>query len=267
MVPILLSQEPSAEERSHRVRCGLGPGVPANLHIAFEQRCGIRLIDGYGSTETNFVIGSTTAEQRPGSMGKICPGYHARVLDRNGDDVHPGDPGELVLRSDDPLSFASGYFDMPDETAAAFRDGWFHTGDRVARDADGSFHFLDRLKDAIRRRGENISSYEVEQVLLSNPAVASAAVFAVPSELAEDEVMAAIVRRPGSALTESALYEFCQPRLARFALPRFIEFVDALPMTENGKVQKFRLRDRGVKPSTWDRDAVAKPVQARGDRA
>ena len=267
MVPILLSQEPSAEERSHRVRCGLGPGVPANLHIAFEQRCGIRLIDGYGSTETNFVIGSTTAEQRPGSMGKICPGYRARVLDRNGDDVHPGDPGELVLRSDDPLSFASGYFDMPDETAAAFRGGWFHTGDRVVRHADGSFHFLDRLKDAIRRRGENISSYEVEQVLLSNPAVASAAVFAVPSELAEDEVMAAIVRRPGSALTESALYEFCQPRLARFALPRFIEFVDALPMTENGKVQKFRLRDRGVKPSTWDRDAVAKPVQASGDRA
>jgi crotonobetaine/carnitine-CoA ligase len=217
---------------------------PSQPHIAFEQRCGIRLIDGYGSTETNFVIGSTTAEQRPGSMGKICPGYHARVLDRNGDDLRPGDPGELVLRSDDPLSFASGYFDMPDETAAAFQGGWFHTGDRVVRDADGSFHFLDRLKDAIRRRGENISS-----------------------EMAEDEVMAAIVRRPFSALTESALYEFCQPRLARFALPRFIEFVDALPMTENGKVQKFRLRDRGVKPSTWDRDAVAKPVQARGDRA
>jgi crotonobetaine/carnitine-CoA ligase len=267
MVPILLSREPTAEERSHRVRCGLGPGVPANLHIAFEQRSGIRLIDGYGSTETNFVIGSTIAEQRPGSMGKLCTGYHARVIDRNGDDVPLGEAGELVLRSDDPLSFATGYFAMPQETAAAFRNGWFHTGDRVVREADGSFRFLDRLKDAIRRRGENISSYEVEQVLLSNPAVTAAAVFAVPSELAEEEVMAAIVRRPGSALTESALHEFCQPRLARFALPRFIEFVDALPMTENGKVQKFRLRDRGVGPKTWDRDAVAKPVQVGADRA
>jgi crotonobetaine/carnitine-CoA ligase len=266
MVPILLSREATTEERSHRVRCGLGPGVPANLHIAFEQRSGIRLIDGYGSTETNFVIGSTTAEQHPGSMGKICPGYHARVIDRNGDNVQPGDPGELVLRSDDPLSFATGYFAMPEETSAAFRNGWFHTGDRVVRDADGSFRFMDRLKDAIRRRGENISSYEVEQVLLSNPAVAAAAVFAVPSELAEEEVMAAIVRRPGSVLTESALHEFCRPRLARFALPRFIEFVDVLPMTENGKVQKFRLRDRGVGPRTWDRDAVAQAVQAEADR-
>ena len=267
MVPILLSQEPKAEERSHRVRCGLGPGVPANLHIAFERRSGIRLIDGYGSTETNFVIGSTTAEQRPGSMGKICLGYHARVIDRAGDDVQPGDPGELILRSDDPLSFAAGYFAMPQETAAAFRNRWFHTGDRVVREADGSFRFLDRLKDAIRRRGENISSYEVEQVLLSNPDVAAAAVFAVPSELAEEEVMAAIVRRPGSALTETALYEFCQPRLARFALPRFIDFVDVLPMTENGKVQKFRLRDRGIAPGTWDRDAVAAPRAGRADRA
>jgi carnitine-CoA ligase len=266
MVPMLLSREPTAEEQTHKVRCGLGPGVPANLHIAFEQRSGIRLIDGYGSTETNFVIGSVTAEQRPGTMGRICPGYHARVLDRNGKDAQPGEAGELILRSDDPLSFAGGYFAMPDKTAEAFRDGWFHTGDRVVREADGSFRFIDRLKDAIRRRGENISSYEVEQVLLSNPAVASAAVFAVPSELAEDEVMAAIVRRPGSALTENALYEFCRPRLAHFAVPRFIEFVNALPMTENGKVQKYQLRERGVTPGTWDRELV-KPAHVEPDQA
>jgi crotonobetaine/carnitine-CoA ligase len=266
MVPILLSREPTAEERTHNVRCGLGPGVPADLHIAFERRSGIRLVDGYGSTETNFVIGSTTAEQRPGTMGRICPGYHARVLDRNGKDAQPGEAGELILRSDDPLSFATGYFAMPDRTAEAFREGWFHTGDRVVCETDGSFRFMDRLKDAIRRRGENISSYEVEQVLLSNPAVASAAVFAVPSELAEEEVMAAIVRRPGSALTENALYEFCRPRLAHFAIPRFIEFVDALPMTENGKVQKYRLRERGVTPETWDRELV-KPAHAEPDPA
>jgi crotonobetaine/carnitine-CoA ligase len=254
MVPILLSREPSPQEKQHTVRSGLGPGVPANLHIAFTERTGIHLIDGYGSTETNFVIGSTTAEQRPGSMGTIREGYHARVLDRDGNDAKPGEPGELALRPDEKLAFATGYFAMPDKTAEAFRDGWFYSGDRVIREADGQFRFVDRLKDAIRRRGENISSFEVEQVLLSHPDVGTAAVFPVASELAEDEVMAAIIRRPGSTLSESALSEFCQPRLARFAVPRFIEFVDTLPMTENGKVQKYKLRDRGVTARTWDRD-------------
>jgi crotonobetaine/carnitine-CoA ligase len=158
------------------------------------------------------------------------------------------------LRSHEPLAFATGYFALPDKTAEAFRDGWFHTGDRVVREADGYYRFVDRLKDAIRRRGENVSSFEVEQVLLSHPDVGNAAVFPVPSELAEDEVMAAVIRRPGTSLTERALCEFCQPRLAYFAVPRFIEFVDELPATENGKVQKFKLRDRGVTDATWDRE-------------
>ena len=253
MVPILLSRQPSPEEKSHTVRCALAPGVPANLHRTFEERTGIALLDGYGSTETNFVIGATTAERRAGLMGLVREGFAARVLDRDGNDARPSEPGELALRADEKLAFASNYFAMPEKTAEAFRNGWFHTGDRVVREADGYFRFVDRLKDAIRRRGENISSFEVEQVLLSHPDVGNAAVFPVPSELAEDEVMAAIVRQPGSALTESALSEFCRPRLASFALPRFIEFVDALPTTESGKVQKYRLRDRGVTATTWDR--------------
>jgi carnitine-CoA ligase len=261
MVPILLSKEPSPEERSHSVRCALAPGVPANLHRAFQERTGILLLDGYGSTETNFVIGGTAAEQRPGSMGTVREGFEARVLDLGGAEAHPGEPGELVLRANEKLAFATGYFAMPDKTAEAFRDGWFHTGDRVVREADGYLRFVDRLKDAIRRRGENVSSFEVEQVLLSHPDVGNAAVFPVPSELAEDEVMAVIVRRPGSALTESALSEFCRLRLAKFALPRFIEFVDALPTTESGKVQKYKLRDRGVTADTWDRQAEAAEIK------
>jgi crotonobetaine/carnitine-CoA ligase len=264
MVPILLSREPSPQEQSHKVRCGLGPGVPANLHVAFKQRSGIHLIDGYGSTETNFVIGSTTAEQRPGSMGKVCEGYHARVIDPDGNDAKAGEAGELVLSSDEKLAFAAGYFAMPEKTAEAFRDGWFYSGDRVVREADGSFRFVDRLKDAIRRRGENISSFEVEQVLLSHPDVGTAAVFPVPSELAEEEVMAAIVRRPGSKLSENTLTDYCRPRLASFAVPRFIEFVDALPTTENGKVQKYKLRDRGVTARTWD--SQSRDSQASGQR-
>jgi crotonobetaine/carnitine-CoA ligase len=256
MVPILLSREPSADERAHTVRLALAPGVPAHLLTAFEQRTGIRLIDGYGSTETNFVIGGMLAEPRPGSMGKVCDGFDARIAGQDDDkDAADGEPGELILRSHEPLAFATGYFAMPDKTAEAFRSGWFHTGDRVVRETDGYYRFVDRLKDAIRRRGENVSSFEVEQVLLSHPDVGQAAVFPVPSELAEDEVMATVVRRPGTSLTERALCEFCQPQLAYFAVPRFIEFVDELPITENGKVQKFKLRDRGVTARTWDRDA------------
>jgi carnitine-CoA ligase len=261
MVPILLSREPSVEERTHTVRLALAPGVPAHLHTAFSQRTGIHLIDGYGSTETNFVIGGIRAETHPGSMGKVCDGFDARIAGQDGKDAADGEPGELVLRSHEPLAFATGYFALPDKTAEAFRDGWFHTGDRVVREANGYYRFVDRLKDAIRRRGENVSSFEVEQVLLSHPEVGQAAVFPVPSELAEDEVMAAIVRRPGSSLTERTLCEFCQPQLAYFAVPRFIEFVDELPVTENGKVQKFKLRDRGVTARTWDREAAGLQIK------
>ena len=125
-------------------------------------------------------------------MGTVRDGFDARVIDADGNEAEPGEPGELDrCARDEQLAFATGYFAMPDKTAEAFRDGWFHTGDRVVREADGYFRFVDRMKDAIRRRGENISSFEVEQVLLSHPDVGNAAVFPVPSELAEDEVMAA----------------------------------------------------------------------------
>jgi len=140
----------------------------------------------------------------------------------------------------------------------AWRNGWFHTGDRVVREADGRLRFLDRLKDAIRRRGENISSYEVEQVLLAHPLVVAAAVFPVRSELAEAEVMAALVAREGAVLDADELCTFCVERLPRFAVPCYLDVVGDLPRTENGKVQKFVLRDRGVTATTWDR--LAKPA-------
>lgn len=255
MVPILLSKEATPEDRAHCVRIALAPGVPPRFHAQFSERFGMRLLDGYGSTETNFVIG-LDAEQRPGTMGRVAPGFTARVADEHDEEVPPGTPGELLLRADEPFAFATGYFGMADKTVEAWRNLWFHTGDRVTRDADGFFTFLDRLKDAIRRRGENISSYEVEQVLLSHPAVAVAAVFPVQSELAEDEVMAAIVPREGVALDPVELVRFCEPRMAYFAVPRYLEFMAALPSTENGKVQKFKLRERGVTPQTWDREAA-----------
>ena len=187
-------------------------------------------------------------------MGPVVDGFEARVVDDADNALPDGVPGELVLRADEPFAFATGYFGMPEKTVEAWRNLWFHTGDRVVRDADGYFRFIDRMKDAIRRRGENVSSYEVEQVLLSHPDVAEAAAFPVRSELAEDEVMVAIVPRDGHLLTPAMLSEYCKGRMPAFAIPRFIEFLTALPMTENGKVQKFRLRERGVTAATWDRE-------------
>jgi crotonobetaine/carnitine-CoA ligase len=254
MVPILLAQPEGAGEREHRVRIGLGPGVPAAAAQAFHERTGVVLLEGYGSTETNFVIAST-AQSRRGVMGFVRPGFDARVVDEHDAELPPGAAGELVLRADEPFAFATGYHGMPEKTVEAWRNLWFHTGDRVVREADGAFRFVDRLKDTIRRRGENISSYEVEQVLLGHAAVAEAAVFPVRSELAEDEVMAALVLRAGCTLDMQALWRWCEARLPKFALPRYVDIVAELPRTENGKVQKFRLRERGVTAGTQDREA------------
>ena len=260
MVPILLAQPESTAERTHRVRLGLGPGVPAAAEAAFRARTGVSLIEGYGSTETNFVIATSLDRPRPGTMGWLQPGFDARVVDENDEPVVDGAAGELVLRADQPHAFASGYFGKAEQTVEAWRNLWFHTGDRVVREADGAFRFIDRIKDAIRRRGENISSWEVEQVLATHPKVAEAAVFPVRSELAEDEVMAALVAREGCALEPAALIEHCVTRLPRYAVPRYLEVMKVLPRTENGKVQKYRLRERGVTAATWDREAGGPPV-------
>ena len=256
MVPILLSRPVSQEETSHSVRIALAPGVPAQFHEEFTRRTGIRLLDGWGSTETNFVLGTTVEHQKPGLMGPVFEGFQARVVDDQDNDVADDTAGELVVRADDPFAFATGYFGTPEKTVEAWRNLWFHTGDRVVRQADGYFRFVDRLKDSIRRRGENISSFEVEQVLLSHPAVANAAAFPVRSPLAEDEVMAAVILHPGQQLTESELIAFCKPRLSYFAVPRYLEFMNELPSTESGKVQKYKLRERGVTERTWDREAA-----------
>ncbi len=256
MVPMLLSRDQTPAERRHRARVALAAGIPASAQAEFTARTGIAVVDGYGSTETNLVIGSTADRRKPGYMGPVFEGFEARIVDDQDNELPDGEAGELVVRAAEPFAFATGYFNMPEKTVEAWRNLWFHTGDRVVRGRNGYLKFLDRLKDAIRRRGENVSSYDVEQALLCHPQVANAAVFPVRSELAEEEVMAAIVRQPGSAMTELDLIRHCEPRLAYFAIPRFIEFVDELPMTENGKVQKFKLRERGVTASAWDREAA-----------
>jgi crotonobetaine/carnitine-CoA ligase len=260
MVPMLLAQPPSEADRAHKVRIALAPAVPEQFHARFTERFGFGLLDGYGSTETNCIMGAPLAEQRPGLMGRVLDGFSARVVDAQDNELPDGEAGELILRADEPFAFATGYFGMPEKTVEAWRNLWFHTGDRVVRESDGFFRFMDRMKDAIRRRGENISSYEVEQVLVSHPQVENAAVFPVRSELAEDEVMAAVVLKGSEKLSYETLLDYCQPRMPYFAVPRYLEYVEALPVTENGKVTKYKLRDRGITAATWDREKAGYKV-------
>jgi crotonobetaine/carnitine-CoA ligase len=254
MVSMLLAQPAAPDDRAHDVRTALAPATPAPLHDRFRARFGVTLVDGYGSTETNHVIGVAGDPQRPGYLGRAHPEFEVQVVDDGDAPAPDGEAGELVVRPRQPFSMASGYHEMPQATVAAWRNLWFHTGDRVVREPDGWLRFVDRAKDAIRRRGENISSLEVERVLLEHPAVQAVAVFGVPSELAEDEVMATVVLEPGAGLEPLELVKHCEPRLAYFAIPRYIELAPALPLTENGKVRKADLRERGVGSSTWDRE-------------
>ncbi|WP_327399117.1 AMP-binding protein [Streptomyces sp. NBC_01288] len=257
MVPMLLAQPPSAADCAHRAWRGLSPATPGSAWEPFRERFGVALVDGFGSTETNLVIGATPEEQRPGYLGTVRDGFSARVVDDLLDPVADGVAGELVVRSVHEFAFCTGYLGEPEPGPTA----WRRTGDRVVRDADGWFRFVDRIKDVIRRRGENVSSQEVESVVRSHPAVADAAAFPVPSELAEDEVMVAVVPGAGQVLDPLDLVRHCAGELPPFAVPRYIDTVRELPLTETGKVRKGVLRERGVTATTWDRSTSPTPVR------
>ena len=261
MVPMLMSRPPSPEERDHKVRIALAPGTPPEAQRQLIERSGIMPLDGFGSTESNCVIQMTLDNLRPGMMGQLAEGFQARVVDEDGCEVPDGTGGELLLRADEACAFAAGYWGMPEKTVETWMDLWLHTGDRVVRDSDGYFRFLDRMKDAIRRRGENISSFEVEQVVQTHPAVAVSAAFPAASELAEDEVMIAVVLKDGASLNPEELIRHCETRMPYFAVPRFVDVVVDLPRTANGKVQKFPLREKGVTETTWDREKAGVVVR------
>lgn len=256
MASMLLAQPGSEDDRRHRIRVALGGGVPPQIHRPFLERFGVPLLDGYGSTETNFVFAGSILSDRPGTMGYLADGVEARIVDENDSELPAGQAGELVLRAREPFAFASGYFGMPEKTVEAWRNLWFHSGDRVVRDSDGHYRFIDRMKDSIRRRGENVSSWEVEQTIQSHPAVATCAIYPLPSELGEDEVAAAILLEPGQSLEPVDVIRHCEGQMAYFAIPRYVRIVREMPLTENGKIQKGVLREAGVTSDTWDREAA-----------
>jgi carnitine-CoA ligase len=256
MVHMLAKRDEDPYGRRHRVRVALAPATPAALHAEFRERFGVRLVDGWGSTESNYVISTAFDGAPPGSMGAVQPDFEARVVDADDAELPPGTPGELVVRSKQPNAFSNGYHGLPEKTVDAWRNQWLHTGDRVVRDEDGWWWFVDRLKDSIRRRGENISSFEVEAALSEHAAVAAVAVVPVPSELGEDDVLACVVPRAGAEVDPAELIRFCESRLAYFAIPRYVELVEELPLTPSGKIEKYKLRERGVTERAWDREAA-----------
>ncbi|MET3964625.1 ATP-dependent acyl-CoA ligase [Bradyrhizobium sp. S3.9.1] len=261
MASMLLAQPTNANDKAHRLRVALGGGVPPQIHGPFLQRFGVPLVDGYGSTETNFVFAGTIPSDRPGTMGYLAYGIEARIVDENDSALPDGQAGELVLRAGEPFAFATGYFGMPEKTVEAWRNLWFHSGDRVVRDADGHYRFIDRMKDLIRRRGENVSSWEVEQTIQSHPAVAACAIYPLPSELGEDEVAAAILLEPGQSLEPVDIVRHCEGQIAYFAIPRYVRILGQMPLTENGKIKKGVLREAGITTDTWDREAAGVKVR------
>lgn len=254
MLALLSKQEPTELERDNPLRYMVAAPVPETLHKPLEERFGLRIVEGYGLTETGTMACiNPPDDRRSGTIGKPLEHNELRVVDADDNDLPDGEKGELITRSRIPGAFMTGYFDEPDKTAEAMRGGWFHTGDAVYRREDGYFVFVDRIKDTIRRRGENISSFLVEKAVVDHPDVLEVAAIGVASELSEQDVMVVVVRRPGSQLTAEELVAESDPRLSDFMRPRYVRFVESLPRTETGRVHKYLLRDDGP-AGAWDRD-------------
>ncbi|GAA4684196.1 ATP-dependent acyl-CoA ligase [Gordonia humi] len=220
----------------------------------FADRFDVDVYTIYNMTELSAPIVSEANPKARGTCGRVRPGVEVRLVDDADCEVPVGDVGEIIVRSDAPWALNSGYYKMPEATAAAWRNGWFHTGDTARRDADGNYYFADRLKDAIRRRGENISSMEVEVEIMAHESVREAAVVAVPSDVSEDEVMAVVAPVPGATIDPGELIRFLEPRMAYYMVPRYVRIVDELPKTPTSKIQKNAVRDIGVTADTWDRE-------------
>lgn len=257
MLTMLYKQPEREHDADNPARLTVGGAAPAELWRPFEERFGLEILEIYGLTETaTFCLGSPPDDIRVGKIGKPVSWSEVRVESENGGEAAPGEPGEIVIRSKRPETLFLGYYRNEEATEKAMEGGWFHSGDRGRRDDDGYFVFIDRVKDSIRRRGENISSYEVERVVNSHPQVAESAAVGVPSDLGEEDVMIAVIPKPGEQIDPAELVEHCSERMADFMVPRYVEVRTELPKTATQRVQKFALREQGV-GNAWDRMATA----------
>lgn len=269
MPTMLMGAESAVADRDHDVRFGFGAGIDPKLHGAFETRFGFPLVEAWAMTETGAgaVIAANHLPRRIGEscLGRPGPELEIRIVDETGGDAE-GEPGELLVRSsgaDPRFGFFAGYFKNEEATGEAWKDGWFHTGDVVRKEEDGSIFFVDRKKNVIRRSGENIAAVEVESVLMRRPDIAAAAVTAVPDAVRGDEVFALLVTdaEAGPDLAEE-ISHWCQTQLAYYKAPGYIAFVDRLPLTATQKIQRGLLKADAAKrladPATFDMRALKK---------
>ena len=255
MTPFLLKLPPSNRDRDHPMRSIVT--IPWNEDsLALGQRYGIDMYTGFNMTEISSPITSEANPPKIGTCGTARDGVEVRVVDENDCEVAPGVVGELIVRTDRPWAMNHGYYKNPEATAKAWRNGWFHTGDAFRVDGDGNYFFVDRFKDSIRRRGENVSSFEVEAEICAHPAVREAAVVAVPAAESEDEILVAVSLTDGATLSPQELIEHLRPRMAHFMIPRYVRMLADLPKTPTNKVEKYLIRKDGVTADTWDRDAA-----------
>lgn len=252
MIPILYKQEPKGDDADNPVRLARGGGIAPKIWKDFENRFNLTLVETYGTTEGGSMWNMPGG--KIGSIGKPPYFNEARIVDETDQELPQGKIGELIIRPRDLEEKWVEYYKEPEATHEKIRGGWFRTGDLAYRDEEGWFFFVGRKKDAIRRRGENISASEVELVIMSHPKVLECACFGVPSELGEDDVMACIVPKPGMSLSPQEILPFCEKRMAYFMIPRYMEFVESLPKTPTERIEKYKLKATRPNENTWDRE-------------
>jgi crotonobetaine/carnitine-CoA ligase len=251
---------PSELDRAHKVHTCFAAPAPKDIYNEFQERFGVKFIEGYGLTETGMATYmDPTKPAVPGSMGKANPGYEVSIVEPGTDRPLPPDtPGEIVVDMKIPNIVMRAYYGMPEKTAEDFRNLKLHTGDLGRMDADGYFYFMDRVKDYIRRRGENVSSMEVERQVSDHPGVKEAAAIGVKAgegASSEDEIMIVCIAE-GEAPDPAELTHWMAERMPYFMVPRYIRFVEALPKTPTERVQKVKLREEGITDDTFDREAA-----------
>ena len=257
MISILLKQPPSERDRDHQVRIVLSAAAPPDLWSEFENRFGVKIVEFYGMVDSPGFLLNT--EGKVGSMGKPFANIDFAVVDDDEQPLPPGQVGEVVFRH--PMGQLTHYHKLPEATAEAYRNGWFHSGDLAVVDEEGWWYYKGRKKESMRRLGENISAWEIETVINQHPDVLESGAHAVKSDLGEDEVKVAIVAQPGVTPTPQSILDFCAGKMAHYAVPRYVEFLDALPKTETHRIQYTALKARGVTPETWDREAAGYKVE------
>lgn len=261
MLTLLSKAPPSEDDRKHRLRVLWGAPAPKEIMREFEQRFGVKLIEVFGLTETGtFCLANPYDKTKVGSCGLPLQHTEAKIVDDHDRELGPGATGEIVARSKIENAFMTGYYKMPQKTEEAMRGGWFHTGDLGRRDEEGYFYYMDRMKDCIRRRGENISSFEVEKGINSHPAVRESAVIGVPSELGEEDIAAFIILRPGATTDPEDIVRWCERRMAYFMVPRYVVFREEFPKTATGRVQKYQLKQED-REKMWDRQQAGRVIR------